>query len=104
MRQHRHPRLDQIELTGVMYALADPARVEIVRRLAAAGAPLTCGELDLDRPKSSMSHHFKILREAGVIETRVLGKEHFNTLRERDLQKRFPGLLKALLKAIVAKS
>jgi len=100
MRQLRHPQPDQIELTGVMYALADPARVEIVRRLAAAGRPMSCGELDLDRPKSSMSHHFKILREAGVLETTVVGKEHLNTLRERDLARRFPGLLKSLLKAI----
>ena len=102
MRHLRHPRPEQIELTDVMYALADPARVEIVRRLAQARKPLSCGELDLDRPKSSMSHHFKILREAGIIETAVAGKEHLNTLRDRDLDQRFPGLLKTLLKAIVA--
>jgi DNA-binding transcriptional ArsR family regulator len=99
MRQIRHPRLDQVELTDVMYALSDPARVEIVRRLAGASSPLTCSALDLDRPKSSMSHHFKILREAGVILTEVAGKEHFNRLRAAELEKRFPGLLRAVLRA-----
>lgn len=99
MRQIRHPRLDQIELTDVMHALSDPARLEIVRRLAAAPSPLTCAALDLDRPKSSMSHHFKILRDAGVIVTEAVGKEHYNRLRVGELDKRFPGLLRAVLRA-----
>ena len=99
MRQIRHPRLDQVELTDVMHALSDPARLEIVLRLAASAGPLTCSDLDLDRPKSSMSHHFKILRDAGVIETEVAGKEHLNRLRVGDLEKRFPGLLRSVLRA-----
>jgi DNA-binding transcriptional ArsR family regulator len=82
-----------------MYALSDPARVEIVRRLARSGA-MTCNELNLNRPKSSMSHHFKILRDAGLIETRIEGKEHFNTLRTAELEKRFRGLLKSILRVI----
>lgn len=99
MRQIKHPRADQIELTDLMYALSDPARVEIVRRLARSRA-MTCNELNLDRPKSSMSHHFKILRDAGLVETRIEGKEHFNTLRTAELEKRFPGLLKSVLRVI----
>jgi DNA-binding transcriptional ArsR family regulator len=102
MRKPRHPSVEQLALTDLMYALADPARVEIVRKLAAAGRPMSCWELDLDRPKSSMSHHFKILRETGLIETVVVGKEHLNSLRLAELGKRFPGLLKSLLKAIAA--
>jgi DNA-binding transcriptional ArsR family regulator len=100
MRQIKHPTLDQVELTDIMYALSDPARVEIVRRLAKESRAMTCGELNLDRPKSSMSHHFKILRDAGIVETLVEGKEHFNTLRISELEKRFPGVLRAILKAI----
>jgi DNA-binding transcriptional ArsR family regulator len=97
MRQIKHPNLKQIELTDIMYALSDPARVEIVRRLYEEQQPMTCNALNLDRPKSSMSHHFKILREAGLLETRVEGKEHFNTLRVDEVDKRFPGLFTALL-------
>lgn len=98
MRQIRHPNLAQIELTDLMYALSDPARTEIVRRLAKEGRSMTCGELDLDRPKSSMSHHFKILRDSGLVETLIEGKEHMNSLRTAEIEKRFPGFLKAVLR------
>jgi DNA-binding transcriptional ArsR family regulator len=100
MPKPAHPEVDQIQLTDVLYALSDPLRLAIVRCLAEQRRPLTCGEITLDRPKSSMSHHFKILREAGVIETRVEGKEHFNTLRVAELDKRFPGLMRTLLRAM----
>ena len=100
VRQPRHPQVEQIELTDLMYALSDPARVEIVRRLQRAQRPLTCNEISLERPKSSMSHHFKALREAGLIETRIEGKEHLNRLRTAELERRFPGLVKALLRVI----
>jgi DNA-binding transcriptional ArsR family regulator len=102
MRAIKHPRLDQVELTDVMHALSDPARIEIVRCLAAARRPLTCNEISLDRPKSSMSHHFKILREAGLLETRAQGKEHYNVLRAPELETRFPGLLKTVLRLVSA--
>ena len=100
MRQIKHPTLDQVELTDIMYALSDPGRVEIVRRLVEEDRAMTCGELDLDRPKSSMSHHFKILRDAGLVETSVKGTEHFNTLRSAEIEKRFPGLLDAIIRII----
>ena len=99
MRRVKHPDPREIELADVMYALSDPTRLEIVKKLS-DGRPKTCGELNADRPKSSMSHHFKILRGAGVIETRVEGKEHFNALRMRDLEKRFPRLLRTILDAL----
>jgi DNA-binding transcriptional ArsR family regulator len=100
MRQIKHPALDQIELTDLMHALSDPARIEIVRCLARERRPLTCNEIDLDRPKSSMSHHFKILRGAGLIRTEARGNEHYNTLRTAELEHKFPGLVKTLLKLI----
>ena len=102
MRQIKLPKIDQIELTDVMYALSDPARLEIIKYLAVEGKALTCNELNCDRPKSSMSHHFKILRESGLIETRIEGKEHFNSLRTAELEKKFPGLMKSILKAVQA--
>jgi DNA-binding transcriptional ArsR family regulator len=58
----------------------------------------TCGELEFGRPKSSMSHHFRILREAGLVHTQTAGTSHLNTLRREELDARFPGLLGAVLK------
>lgn len=99
MRAPPHPRIEQVALTDVMYALSDPARLRIVRALATARGALSCTQLHGDRPKSSMSHHFKILREAGILSTVIVGKEHLNSLRTRELEKRFPGLLKAVLRS-----
>lgn len=100
MRSIKHPPIEQIELTDIMYALSDPARLEIIRCLKNEGRAMTCGELDLGRAKSSMSHHFKILRSAGLVLTEIEGKEHMNSLRLAELEKKFPGLLKTILKLI----
>ncbi|QDC44575.1 ArsR/SmtB family transcription factor [Methylophilus medardicus] len=100
MRQIKHPSLDQVELTDIMYALSDPTRLEIVGRLAQAGRKMTCGELDLNRPKSSMSHHFKILRAAGLVETLIEGTEHMNALRVGEIEQKFPGVLQSVLRAL----
>ena len=100
MRQIKHPPIDQIELTDIMYAFADPTRIEIIRQLVKSDRAMTCGELNLNRPKSSMSHHFKILREAGVLETIIEGKEHLNTLRLKEVNEKFPNLLSVLLEII----
>ncbi len=101
MREKKHPKLEEVELSDLMYALSDPVRIAIVRTIAKAERPLTCGELDAGRPKSSMSHHFKILRDAGIIETRIESKEHFNSLRVVDLEKRFPGIFNAIIAFIL---
>ncbi|MGQ2965081.1 ArsR/SmtB family transcription factor [Methylophilus sp.] len=100
MRQIKHPSLDQVELTDIMYALSDPTRLEIVGRLANAGRKMTCGEFDLNRPKSSMSHHFKILRAAGLVETLIEGTEHLNALRVEEIEQKFPGVLHAVLRSL----
>jgi len=99
MRQIKHPTIEQVELTGIMYALADPTRLEIVMMLAQAGKKLTCGEINLNRPKSSMSHHFKILRSAGLVETLIEGTEHMNSLRLEEVESKYPGVLNAVIKA-----
>lgn len=104
MRQIKHPNIEQVELTDIMYALADPTRLEIIALLAKAGRKLTCGEIDLNRPKSSMSHHFKILRSAGLVETVIEGTEHMNALRLEEIEQKYPGVLSAVLKATVIAS
>ena len=96
MRSYRHPPVTELSLERLFHALSDPTRLEIVRHLARVGAA-TCGELDAGRPKSSMSHHFRILRDAGLVHTRTEGTVHQNTLRLADLEARFPGLLRAVL-------
>ena len=97
MRPYKHPDSSQFTLERVFHALSDPARLEIVRHLARV-EEATCGELEFGRPKSSMSHHFRILREAGLVHTRAAGTTHLNALRSAELDVRFPGLLAAVLK------
>ncbi len=93
-------RTSPIGLADIMYALSDPARLEIIRFLSQHKGPLTCSELNCNRPKSSMSHHFKILRESGIVETRIEGKEHFNSLNLGELDQKFPGLMKVIVKLL----
>ena len=96
MRPFKHPPASELILERVLYALRDPVRLEIVQRLADV-AEASCGELDGGRPKSSMSHHFRVLRDAGLVMTKSVGTTHMNSLRRADLDDRFPGLLDAIL-------
>jgi DNA-binding transcriptional ArsR family regulator len=97
MRPLYHPHYQDISLAGVLYALGDPVRLEIVKRLATEGE-LACGALNLPVAKSTLSHHFKLLRESGVLQCRKDGTQHLNSLRRGDLEQRFPGLLDAVLR------
>ena len=101
MRQMKHPPIDQVDMTDIMHALSDPTRLEIIRCLASKHQPMTCGELVLDRPKSSMSHHFKILRSAGLVRTVIEGTEHMNSLRLAEIEKKFPNVLSSILKVLL---
>ena len=92
-----HPDRDEIELAAVLHALSDPHRLEIVRRLAEDSEPRPCGTLELGLSKSTMTHHFRILREAGVVEQRREGTARLTSLRRDDLDARVPGLLDAVL-------
>jgi DNA-binding transcriptional ArsR family regulator len=92
------PRTEDLSLAAVMAALSDPARVEIVRVLAAEGER-TCGTFDLGLSKATRSHHFKVLREAGLTRTRAAGTHRHVSLRRDDVDARFPGLLSAVLGA-----
>lgn len=96
MRFLYHPNQKDISLAGVLYALGDPVRLEIVRLLATKGEQC-CASFDFAIAKSTMSNHFKILRESGVVLTRKEGTQHINILRRDDLEALFPGLLDAVL-------
>lgn len=97
-----HPRPDELELAAVLHALSDPHRLTIVRRLAESDDARRCGGFGIALTKSTMTHHFRVLREAGVIEQREDGTARLNTLRREDLDSRFPGLLDAVLCSIPA--
>jgi DNA-binding transcriptional ArsR family regulator len=93
-----HPDRDDLELPSVLHALSDPMRLRIVAGLA-AGDERTCGSFALPVTKSTCSHHFRVLREAGVIRQEQEGTARLNTLRRDDLDARFPGLLDSVLRA-----
>ena len=94
-----HPQTDEIELASVLHALSDPQRLRIVRELSVDPEPVPCGTLQLDISKSTRTHHFRVLREAGVVRQDVIGTSRFTSLRRDDLDARFPGLLDAVLAA-----
>jgi len=89
----------ETQLTDVLHALGDPIRLAIVRELANE-QPRACGTFaHLGVSHSTLSHHFRVLREAGVIETYAEGQRRLNTLRRDELDARFPGLLDSVLVA-----
>jgi DNA-binding transcriptional ArsR family regulator len=92
------PATPDLNLTLVLHALGDPVRLELVRRLAGQGE-ITCAPDGLDIPKSTLSNHWRILREAGLTTTVVAGRTHRMRLRTDDLEERFPGLLGTILRA-----
>jgi DNA-binding transcriptional ArsR family regulator len=96
MREPHHPSCQELELSDVLHALSDPARLEIARRLA-AGDEWSCSSFELGLSKATLSHHFRVLREAGVVHTRVEGRKRLQSLRRDDLDACFPGLLEAVL-------
>lgn len=89
------PGLDELRLETVMGALSDPLRLHIVQKLLLESEAYdhSCGWFGIDRPKSSLTHHFKALREAGVTRQRQYGLERRSQVRIDDLEARFPGLL-----------
>src|SRR5215470_7315322 len=92
-------RRDELELSSVLYALSDPIRLDIVRQLSSVDS-LACGNFRIEKPKSSLSHHFRVLRESGIVATRRDGTALLNRLRRQDLESRFPGLLKSVLRSL----
>ena len=96
-----HPAKAEISLAGVLGALSDPMRLKILKKLLERrGGCLSCSDAAPcpDMAKSTLSHHFRILREAGLIRTTKQGVENLNSVRLTEVNERFPGLLKAILK------
>jgi DNA-binding transcriptional ArsR family regulator len=96
-----HPEREELELSAILHALSDPMRLRIVADLA-SGEERSCKSFDLPVVKSTCTHHFRVLREAGVIRQRLEGTTRLNSLRREDLDARCPGLLDAVLGASVA--
>ncbi|MDP5315639.1 MULTISPECIES: ArsR/SmtB family transcription factor [Streptomyces] len=94
-----HPDANAITLQGVLEALVDPVRRSIVRQLAQNSGDMACGTFDISVSRSTGTHHFKVLRHAGVIRQYYVGTSRMNELRADDLAERFPGLLMAVVGA-----
>jgi DNA-binding transcriptional ArsR family regulator len=94
-----HPDLAEVELPVVLFALSDPTRLDLIRTLAAQGSLTVaqCQATGPDVPKSTFSHHLKTLREAGLIRNEPAGRQRTLTLRRAELDRRFPGLLDAVV-------
>lgn len=102
MKTQTFPARDEIRLESVLYALSDPVRLAIVCCIAQSGGERACVTFGLPIPKSTLAHHFKVLRATGVLATRLEGTQSLNSLRRADLHARFPGLLDAVLCASAA--
>jgi DNA-binding transcriptional ArsR family regulator len=103
MRQLLHPPVEAITVEGVLHALSDPVRVQIFAQLAGSGDARTCSDFRAVReraiPKSTLSLHFKVLREAGLIRSERRGVELRSTSRCAEIDRRFPGLIPAIMRA-----
>lgn len=99
MRTLEHPDRASISVDGVLSALADPTRRRIVRQLADGPSEQYCSQFALAVSLSTQTHHFRVLREAGVIEQRYQGTAIVAALRSADLADRIPGLLDAVIAA-----
>ncbi|MER6517807.1 ArsR/SmtB family transcription factor [Streptomyces sp. NPDC060334] len=97
-----HPDRAEIRLEGVLHALSDPLRLSIVRDLASSDTELACSHFALPVTKSTTTHHFRVLRESGVVRQTYAGTTKLNGLRDADLEALFPGLLDSVLQAASA--
>lgn len=101
MAEFVHPTRKQITLPKVLAALADPVRLLIVKALLDEDCLSCCKSVKCNKiAKSTLSNHFRILREAGIIHTSKKGVENLNTVRVDDLDAKFPGLLEFILRFV----
>jgi DNA-binding transcriptional ArsR family regulator len=103
MRPLFHPSIEDVTVEGILHALSDPVRVAIFAQIASSGCAHTCSNFlnvsEKNIPKSTLSQHFKALREAGLIRGERRGVEMQNTSRCREIDQRFPGLIAAIVNA-----
>jgi DNA-binding transcriptional ArsR family regulator len=108
MRPLVHPALEDVTVEGILHALCDPVRVAIYAEILASDSSRNCSNFlkvsEKAIPKSTLSQHFKALREAGLIRAERVGVEMYNTSRCTELEKRFPGLIPAIFAAYKAQS
>ncbi|MGH8792711.1 MAG: ArsR/SmtB family transcription factor [Stackebrandtia sp.] len=100
VRELNHPAREEIRLEAVLHALSDRTRLHIAHKLDTLGREVACSVIDLAVSKSTTTHHYRVLREAGVIRQTYRGTSKLNGLRRADLDERFPGLLDAVLSAV----
>lgn len=103
-RPLRHPPIESIQVVDVLHALSDPVRLAIVKELRRVRGGLNCvemmGRVDATLPKSTCSQHFQVLRDAGLVHSERKGVELWNRLRLKELESRFPGLLRSIFRAL----
>lgn len=103
MRPLMHPSVEDVTVEGILHALSDPVRAQIFLGIAFAACAQTCSTfLEISKqpiPKSTLSQHFKALREAGLIRSERKGVEIHNVARCEEINARFPGLLEAIINA-----
>ena len=103
-----HPALEDITVEGILHALSDPTRVEIFSKMADSSRSVNCASFltggQKAVPKSTLSQHFKVLREAGLVRSERVGVEMQNTSRCAEIETRFPGLLSAIVSALKTQS
>ena len=98
-----HPSIDDVTVEGIMHALSDPVRVAIFSNIVGSSCSLNCSNFlsvsEKTIPRSTLSQHFRSLREAGLIRGERRGVEMHNTPRCSEIEKRYPGLIMAIIKA-----
>jgi DNA-binding transcriptional ArsR family regulator len=103
-----HPALEDITVEGILHALSDTTRVQIFSQIAASDSSASCTTFNhvagKDIPKSTLSQHFKVLREAGLVRSERIGVEMQNSSRCKEIESRFPGLIPAIVSALKAQS
>jgi DNA-binding transcriptional ArsR family regulator len=108
MRALIHPSIEDVTVESVLHALSDPVRVAIFAQIAGSDCKQTCSDFlvvcEQAIPKSTLSHHFKVLRESGLIRSERHGVEMHNTSRCTEIDKRFPGLIPSIVKALKIQS
>jgi DNA-binding transcriptional ArsR family regulator len=108
MRPLFHPSIEDVTVEGILHALVDPVRVAMYADIVGQECPQACSNYLIVRdnaiPKSTLSQHFKILREAGLIRSERHGVEMHNVSRCAELEQRFPGLISAIVKAHMLQS
>jgi DNA-binding transcriptional ArsR family regulator len=107
VRPLHHPAARDVTVEGILYALADPVRLQIFLELQKADCPQICSDFLVvhkkELPKSTLSQHFKILREAGLIRSERKGVEMHNTTRCAELKDRFGPMIQAIVRAYLQK-